>query len=219
MGSGTKIKIDGLRDAGSALVAAESGADFTGFAFVEGVRRQLQPAEGKAIIAEYRKLAHDRGVTMPKVVGLFRDQEVGWVNDLAVSAGLEMAQLCGEEDEAYFSKLRIPLIKVVRAKPGDSVAKINATVEPMLAKGHLVALDRYDEKVPGGAGIPWDWSAMRTVAQRNGVFIAGGLTPSNVGQLVSDIAPWGVDVSSGVETDGIKDPAKIRAFIAAVRSA
>ena len=219
MGLDTRIKIDGLRDAQSAFVAAESGADYTGFAFVEGVRRQLQPDEGAAIIAEYRKLAQDHRTPMPKVVGLFRDQDVDWVNELAVSAGLDMAQLCGEEDDAYFSKLRIPIIKVVRAKPGDSAAKINAMAEPLLAQGHLIALDRFDENVPGGAGIPWDWSVTRTVAQRDGVFVAGGLTPSNVGWLVHDIAPWGVDVSSGVETNGIKDHAKIRAFIAAVRSA
>lgn len=215
----TRIKIDGLRDAAAALVAAESGADYTGFAFVEGVRRQLQPDEGTAIIAEYRQLAEDMGIPMPKVVGLFRDQDVGWVNELVEAAGLDMAQLCGEEDEAYFSKLRIPIIKAVRVKPGTSAAEVSAMVEPLLGNGHMIALDRHDESVPGGAGVPWDWTVTRAVAQREGVFLAGGLNPSNVGPVVRDLSPWGVDVSSGVETNGDKDHAKIRQFISETRLA
>ena len=219
MAASIKVKICGLLDVQSALVAAESGADYTGFVFVEGVRRQLQPEQGAAIVKEFRGLASERGTVMPKAVGLFRDQDPGWVNDVASEAGLDMVQLCGDEDEAYCAQMRLPIIKQVRIRPDASATEIAGAVDPMTDGGQMVVLDRHDEKVPGGAGVPWEWSITRAVAQREGVLLAGGLTPANVGPMARNISPWGVDVSSGVETDGVKDHAKIRSFIAAVRPA
>ena len=85
--------------------------------------------------------------------------------------------------------------------------------------GRIVLLDKYDTKVPGGSGSSFDWSVAEGIASREGVLLAGGLTPENVGEAISQLSPWGVDISTGVETDGVKDHAKIRAFVEAVRAA
>jgi phosphoribosylanthranilate isomerase len=84
---------------------------------------------------------------------------------------------------------------------------------------HLYLLDSQVEGRYGGTGTTFDWSLARQAAEQFPVIIAGGLTPENVAQVIKSTAPWGVDVSSGVETGGIKDIAKIRAFIEAVRKA
>ena len=78
-------------------------------------------------------------------------------------------------------------------------------------------LDKYQAGAKGGTGRTFDWRVAATVAERHDILLAGGLDPDNVRQAIEVVSPWGVDVSSGVETDGIKDPAKIRAFAAAVR--
>ena len=80
-------------------------------------------------------------------------------------------------------------------------------------------LDRFDKTTPGGSGLSFDWSTARGIANRKNVLLAGGLKPENVQSAITQLSPWGVDVASGVETDGIKDPDRIRAFIEAARSA
>ena len=95
----TRFKICGLRDVSNALVAAESGADFLGFNFVEGVRRQLQPAEGSQIIYDFR-MAFD-GDSMPGIVGLFANQDADFINDIIHRCGLDYVQLCGDEPPCY----------------------------------------------------------------------------------------------------------------------
>ena len=85
--------------------------------------------------------------------------------------------------------------------------------------GRMVVLDHYDEKTLGGAGKTFDWSVAAGVADREGVLLAGGLNPGNVATAIQTLRPWGVDVSSGVETDGEKDRSKIREFIEIARAA
>ena len=80
-------------------------------------------------------------------------------------------------------------------------------------------LDSYDRHTFGGSGLSFDWAAAEGVANLDNVLLAGGLNPENVQSAIAQLSPWGVDVSSGVETDGVKDPGRIRAFISAVRTA
>lgn len=211
-----KVKIDGLRTVEAALVAAEAGADFMGFVFVEGVRRQLRPDEGAAIIAEYRSLTQASG---PKITGLFRDQPIEWVNNVGDRVGLDVVQLTGDEDDAYSSQITRPIVRQVHIRPETTHEQLSSIVQAHLDAGRTVVLDRYDPKTPGGAGKVFDWSVAEGIASRERVLLAGGLNPENIADAVQLLRPWGVDVSSGVETDGRKDHGKIRAFIEAARSA
>ena len=212
----TQIKICGLRSAEAASVASECGADFLGFVFVDGVRRQLQPDEAAQIINEYRSSTQVSKST--KLVGLFRNQSLDFVNKTAAETDLDFIQLCGEEDPDYVSRLNLPIFRQIRVKDGTKPKDLYKTVESHLNAGHRVILDRFDIDTPGGSGRSFNWSAAEGGAEQSNVLLAGGLKSENVQAAISQLAPWGVDVSSGVETDGIKDPKLIKTFIEAVRA-
>jgi phosphoribosylanthranilate isomerase len=218
--SETHLKICGLRDPNHALVAAESGADLLGFVFVEGVRRQLTPAQGAEIISEYRR---EHGPGGPKLVGLFANQPADFVNRVAADCGLDFVQLCGDEQPDYWGLVRPGIIKQIKVRSDGSVDEtIKRTlvrVDEVLTAGHRALLDAYEPGQLGGTGTSFDWAIARAIAEQRDIVLAGGLTSENVGQAITRVVPWGVDVSSGVETDGTKDEVKIRAFAAAVRSA
>jgi phosphoribosylanthranilate isomerase len=216
----TLFKICGLRDPNSALVAAESGASFLGFAFVEGVRRQLLPERGAEVISEYRKIAGSDG---PKLIGLFANQPAEFIDSVAKLCGLDYAQLCGDEPPDFWNGLSIPVIRQVKVRDDldkpDAVALAVRDVEAALGAGHLAMLDKHVAGALGGTGVSFDWEVAREIARDHNIFVAGGLTPENVAHAIHVARPWGVDVSSGVETNGEKDAARIRAFARAVSTA
>ena len=216
----TLFKICGLRDPDSAIMAAESGASFLGFVFVEGVRRQLLPERGAEVISEYRKIAGSDG---PKLVGLFANQPADFIDSVAKLCGLDYAQLCGDEPPDFWNGLSIPVIRQVKVRDDldkpDAVALALRDVEMALGAGHLAMLDKHVAGALGGTGFSFDWKVAREIARDHKILVAGGLTPENVAQAIHVARPWGVDVSSGVETNGQKDPAKIREFAAAVGTA
>ncbi len=217
----THFKICGLRDVSNALVAAESGADFLGFNFVEGVRRQLQPSEGAELIYEFRMSFDADGI--PGVVGLFANQTADFINSVARRCGLDYAQLCGDEPPEFWAALSVPVIRQVKVREdlsrSDAVSMAAEQVGEALDAGHMAVLDKHQPGALGGTGKSFDWNIAREVALEQPVLVAGGLHPGNVAEAIEIAAPWGVDVSSGVETDGAKDAARIRAFAEAVRSA
>ena len=218
----TRVKICGIRDAASARVAADCGADFLGFVFVEGVRRQLAPEEGAAIIAEFMAV---RGAPGPGLVGLFANQPASFVNRVVKECRLDYVQLCGDEDAAYWESVETAVIKQIKVSPvsdagfGDGAAEVLAKVDCVQRAGHGAVLDTHVPGHLGGTGRVFDWSLAREVAASRSITLAGGLTPENVGIAIEAVGPWAVDVSSGIETDGAKDHGKIRDFIAAVRAA
>ena len=212
----TRIKICGLRSAEAAIIASNSGADFLGFNFIDGVRRQLQPEQGAEIISDYKR-GRDRSHT-PDLVGLFRNQNANWVNETAAAAGLDYVHLCGDEDDEYIEQMDLPVFRQVRVKPGTTPEELTGLVSPHLDAGRVVVLDHYDKNTSGGSGKSFDWTAAEGVANRDKVLLAGGLNPENVPMAIAQLSPWGVDVSSGVETGGVKDPDRIRAFISTVRN-
>lgn len=212
----TRIKICGIRRAADALVAAQAGADFIGLVFVPGRRRLLTEEDACSVVSDLRAL----GENAPKVVGLFADQPLDEVNRIVEECALDMAQLCGDESSDYCARMKVPAIKVVHVADSRTSEEVLSAVEGLKQQGHLVTLDRKVVGLQGGTGLSFDWSIAQEVAHHGLPFLlAGGLTPDNVADAVRMVQPWGVDVSSGVETGGAKDPNKIRAFIETVRAA
>jgi len=209
----TRFKICGLRTVEHALAAADAGADLLGFNFVQGVRRQLQPDEAVNIIDRFRG-EHAQGG--PKIVGLFANQDINEVNRTIRLCGLDYVQLCGDEPPEYWDSVDAGVIRQIKVGDGgpvdEIIRRVMADVEAAVSRGHKVVLDKHVDGSLGGTGRTFDWEVAREIAKSHEILLAGGLTPENVSEAISMARPWGVDVSSGVETDGVKDIAKIRAF-------
>ena len=216
----TRFKICGLRDADSALAAAHAGAAYLGLNFVPRVRRRITPDQGKAIVS---CVIEKLGTNRPGLVGLFADQPIDEVNKTLDTCGLEYAQLCGSEDPSYWDQVEANVIKQIKVKPlasqRETVDATLAQVNDVVSRGNIALLDSYKKGALGGTGHVFDWDIAARVAQEHDVVLAGGLSPKNVTMAIRQVDPWMVDVSSGVESDGVKDPAKIRAFAEAVRAA
>jgi phosphoribosylanthranilate isomerase len=208
-----------MRDAYHAGVAADAGADYFGLVFVEGVRRQLSLEQALDVLREYRD-SHDGG---PKIVGLFANQPASFVNRIVEACGLDLVQLCGDETMDYWRSLDVPVIRQVKVRddgnPDAEVERVCRLVDAAVSTGNMVQLDKHDAGSLGGTGKAFDWGIAREVAKRYEVMLAGGLSPENVADAISVVHPWAVDVSSGVETGGVKDAARIAAFADAVRRA
>ena len=221
----TLVKICGLREVAHAVVAAEAGADLLGFVFVHGVRRQLEVEQARSIIDEYRRLSAFPGGSAspgsPQLVGLFANQSLSEVNHVIARCGLDLAQLCGDEDVDYWRQVDADVIRQVRiddtAPHSQAVEDALRRVEEASSAGCIPLLDKQEAGQLGGTGRTFDWSIAKKVAARFDVLLAGGLTPDNVRQAIEAVGPWGVDVSSGVETGGAKDPGKIVEFARAAR--
>ena len=221
----TLVKICGLRDPAHALAAAEAGADFIGLVFAESGRRvsveQAQAivgALGEPLVAAGGGAAQIEALLRrkrPLVVGVFAGADAETVNSTAEAVGIDLAQLSGDEPWDICGKLSRPVLKAVKVRDGTSVEDIIAGLRP----GAVPLLDTHAEGALGGSGRAFDWAVAAAVARRFPLVLAGGLTPENVGEAVRRVRPWAVDVSSGVETNGVKDVEKICAFIAAVREA
>ena len=209
-----KVKICGIQRLEDALAAAQAGADFIGVVFVPERHRRLDVDSAKDIVTALRTSVGQ----VPEVVGLFADRSLDEVNEIIDACDLDLAQLCGKESPEYCGKVNAQVIKVVHVDASASGAAAVDGLAEHVARyrdaGHLVSLDRLVEGVQGGTGRSFDWDIAARLAQRGfSFFLAGGLTPDNVSRAVAQVGPWGVDVSSGVETDGAKDQGKIRAFI------
>ena len=216
----TRLKTCGLREIGHVRAAVAAGADLLGFNFVPGVRRRLPEEAARALIAEYRSQVGDDG---PQVVGLFANQPLDDVNRIAAYCELDMVQLCGDESPDYWRRVDVPVIKQVKVRDtGDTsqvLPRVLEAVDEVAAHGCIPLLDKHEEGSLGGTGRAFDWAIAAEAAERYELMLAGGLTPDNVGRAIDVVSPWGVDVSSGIEADGVKDPRKIARFAQAVRRA
>lgn len=211
----TRFKICGLRDPANAQVAVESGANFIGMVFVPGVRREITPDRALEIVAAVRAKPGSKG---PRLVGLFANQPLDDVNNIVRRYGLDMVQLCGDEPPEYWARVEADVIKQIKVRD-DSLGDTLASVKTVVEAGHTAMLDKYEKGALGGTGLTFDWDIAREVAERFPIMLAGGLTPDNVARAIAKVSPWGVDVSSGVENDGDKDPIKIRGFASEVARA
>lgn len=217
----TTVKICGVGSLDDALAAAQAGAGYVGMVFVPGRRRRVEPEAARAITDGLRAI----GPAGPKSVGLFGDQPLDDVLETVAVAGLDYAQLCGEETLDYCHAVlkHAGVIKVLHVSDDDhpdAVANIAGRIDAFTAAGCTVTLDSQVAGLHGGTGQSFDWRIASQLAVNGRRFLlAGGLTPGNVAGAVAAVHPWGVDVSSGVESDGVKDHAKIRQFVANARQA
>lgn len=213
------VKICGILQPADALVAVEAGADLVGMVFVPGRRRKREIPTAQAVVASLREL--DKA---PLAVGLFADQPLEEVNQIVRECEVDMVQLCGHESLEYCGQVEVPVIKVLHILTSweveHAVGLLAEEIHGLTERGHWVTLDRRVEGLQGGTGQSFNWRIARELSDQGHRFLlAGGLDPENVATAVTATQPWGVDVSTGVETDGDKDPDKVRAFIAAARSA
>jgi phosphoribosylanthranilate isomerase len=213
----TYIKICGIKTKEQALAAAKAGADFIGMVFTTSPR-QITTDTGKKI--SFALKTHFPNV---KTVGVFVNYPTALLQMTVDKCGLDWVQMHGTEPWEVCKELARPIIKVARVARNYSPETIIETFEygkkllygePLLFMLDTSAKDKY-----GGTGQSFDWSQARAIAEKFPVIVAGGLNPENVTAAIEMIAPWGVDVSSGVETKGVKDMKKIEKFIKAVRDA
>jgi tryptophan synthase beta chain/phosphoribosylanthranilate isomerase len=199
----TLVKICGLTSVADVELALDAGADAIGINFVPGTPRALDARAGRAISAA----AAGRALR----VGIFRDAPREQVERTASEVGIDVVQLHGSESPEYASALSFPVLKAI---PGDRGAQSTAAL-------YGAADILLDSPAGGGSGRAWDFAlALPVVESGRRVWIAGGLTPENVAEAVNQALPYGVDASSSLESaPGRKDPARVRAFIAAVRAA
>lgn len=199
-----KIKICGLKQEEHAIAAAELGADYLGFVFAESPRR-VTPEQVQKIICKLPSSVLK--------VGVFLNQEPEEINSIISYCGLDFAQLHGNETSEHCRKVSGPVIKVIRIKDEHSLEQMEVYRNVV----DIFLLDTYVQGISGGTGKTFKWPLAARASKYGKIILAGGLTPENVNTAISQAEPYAVDVSSGVETDRIKDPAKIEAFIRRVR--
>jgi phosphoribosylanthranilate isomerase len=211
----TKIKICGLSEIQHALAATKAGADFLGLVFAPS-RRQVSVEKALGVVEAVHSLKPHR-----VVVGVFANSAAGEVNSIADYCHLDWVQLSGDETWHYCQQIERPIIKTIHVSntntPEEIISEIAMGYQLLNRQDIVCLLDSKVGDTYGGTGKTFDWQLAKKVSAKFPVLIAGGLTTTNVGQLVKETQPWGVDVSSGIETNGQKDTAKIIAFIKAVR--
>jgi phosphoribosylanthranilate isomerase len=204
----TKVKICGISQAEHGLAALDAGADFLGLVFYPPSHRCVTPHQAREIVASCRE-RHPDGL---QAVGVFVNLEIDEVNAIAEYVGLDLLQLAGQEDAGYCALAARPVVKVVRF---NSDGRLDGPVDPSAWNAHRVLIDSGRPGQYGGTGQAYDWSSVRRYSSK--ALLAGGLTPSNAAEAVRLARPWGLDVSSGVERNNIKDPELIRQFLAEVK--
>ncbi len=199
-----RSKICGITRIEDALAAAEAGADAIGLVFYAKSPRAVSIQQARDIIA-----ALPAFVT---TVGLFVNASRGELNEILGAVALDLLQFHGDETPADCESFHRPYIKALRVQSGDDIALLAAPY----ASARGILLDTFVSGVPGGTGAAFDWSLVPHDLSQP-VILAGGLSADNVQAAIKQVRPYAVDVSGGVEASkGIKDAAKIRAFMQAV---
>lgn len=203
--SAVRSKICGITRIEDALAAAHAGADAIGLVFYAKSPRAVNVQQARAIIA-----------ALPPFVtttGLFVNASRCELGEILDAVPLDLLQFHGDETPAECEGYHRPYIKALRVRPGDDLQAACRAYRN--ASGIL--LDTFVAGVPGGTGEAFDWSLVPEHLDMP-IVLAGGLHAGNVAQAISQVKPWAVDVSGGVESSkGIKDHGKIDAFIKAVR--
>lgn len=237
----TRVKICGIRTLRDALIATESGADFIGLVFVPNRRRRVEAHTAEAIVEGVRKSGGTApkmvGLFADQPQADVNRTIKACGLDLAQLCGSESLDYCNRVQAQVIKVLHVsagpdrpagdePLDGPAEIPGGSTsgpnknhageqiITGLSDQIQRYRDAGHMVTLDSAVEGLQGGTGRRFDWQiAARLATDGHAFLLAGGLTPADVARAVAEVQPWGVDVSSGVETDGVKDAQKIRAFI------
>lgn len=201
----TKVKICGVKTVAAGLAASEAGADFLGFIFAPS-RRRIEPETAREIV---RRVRNEYDVAM---VGVFVNAPAAEMRAITSLCRLDYVQLSGEEDQGVIDVLDTPVIKTFHVSSCTPASELHERA--LASNAAVVHFDNGRDGSHGGSGRPFDWDLIPRLDRP--VLLSGGLTSVNVGDAISRVRPWGVDVSSGVERGGEKDPELIRDFLAAV---
>ena len=204
----TLVKICGITNFDDALAAVDADADMLGFNFYAASPRYIGPEEARSIINKLPKTVIS--------VGVFVNESLDDVERIASTSGVSVLQLHGDESPEYCGALkRQHLLKVFNTGQDFDPKRISDY------DVQLIMLDAVAETVRGGTGRLSDWSKARQVRELfPTMFLAGGLSPENVGAAIEEVEPFGVDACSSLElAPGRKDHERVRAFVAAVRAA
>ena len=205
-----KVKICGITNWADARRAIESGADLLGFNFVRTSPRYVTPAKARRMV---KKLPGNISA-----VGVFENESEEAMLEIARSVGLRQLQLHGDESPAMVARLaqngeHLGVIKALRVKKPFRVAQLAA-----YKRAGAILLDGFSRQARGGTGKTFDWHLARRAKRHGRIFLAGGLTPENVGQAIRTARPYAVDVCSGVESrPGKKDARRMRSLVRAVK--
>ncbi|WP_062269866.1 phosphoribosylanthranilate isomerase [Endozoicomonas arenosclerae] len=200
----TRIKVCGVTSVEDALEAVQAGADALGLNFYAPSKRFLSISKAQEIAAAVPPF-----ITL---VGLFVDAEDEVIQNVLDQVPLDLLQFHGNETDQECERWRRKYIKALRVRPGTSIEECAAAYPG--ACGLL--LDSYRKGVPGGTGEAFDWQLIPDNLDKP-IILAGGLNPDNVSKAIEQVAPFAVDVSSGVENERGKDPEKMKAFVEAVK--
>jgi indole-3-glycerol phosphate synthase/phosphoribosylanthranilate isomerase len=209
----TQVKICGLRTPEHINASIEAGADMLGFIFHAPSHRYIEPQQVRTILAESQSFTQPpNGEKRPDLVGVFVNKDADYINEVADQIGLQFVQLHGNETPDFCQRIRRPVIKAFPLHDPTDLERIKPYRE-------VVWRILLDTPTPnwGGSGKTHNWQLAHLAAQQLPIILSGGLTPENVTTAIQQVHPWGVDVSSGVETNKVKDTQKIRAFIEQVR--
>lgn len=201
----TWVKMCGITRVEDARCCVEAGADALGFLFAESPRR-LEAASAAAIIR-----------TLPPHVmrfAVFVDETPAEITRVLAVTGADRVQFHGFEEPMVHELTGARMVRAFRARDESVLEEIEEAAPEMFF------LDTWSPTRAGGTGQTFDWTLARRASALGRMVLAGGLTPENVGEAIREAHPFGVDVSSGIESSpGVKDPARIRAFADAVRAA
>jgi phosphoribosylanthranilate isomerase len=204
-----KVKICGITNWPDAKAALDAGADALGFNFFPLSPRHITAADAREIVRRMPRRA--------SAVGVFVDEPVARIRELARIAGLRVVQLHGDETPPIVRQLHpeFLVIKAFQVRRPFRVVRLAP-----FADAAAFLLDGFRDGLRGGTGHRFDWRVAREAKRYGAILVAGGITPENVAQAIVEAEPFGVDVSSGVEArPGKKDARKIRALMRAVEAA
>lgn len=201
----TRVKVCGITNIEDALAAAHAGADAIGLVFYAQSPRAVTAEQAAEIVAALPPFV--------TTVALFVDAPADEVQQVLQQVPIDLLQFHGDEPSEFCVSFQRPYIKALRMQPGIDITR-QANMHP-LALGIL--LDAWVPGLPGGTGQTFNWNDIPSLTQP--LVLAGGLTAGNVQQAITQVNPWAVDISGGVEmSKGRKDHAKVQAFMQAVNA-